>query len=59
MGTGCAGLYWNNPQFYIELKNPDSVNSQGGDCTLILSLMKEEANNKSTAAIGFDVYEVS
>ncbi|KAK7113571.1 calpain-B-like isoform X2 [Littorina saxatilis] len=51
-------LYWNNPQFYVELKKPDSVNNQGGDCTLIVSLMEKEKDNQSKTAIGFDIYKL-
>ncbi|XP_076458518.1 calpain-9-like [Babylonia areolata] len=51
-------LYWNNPQFVVELKKPDDINSRGGDCTLIISLMEKEEKDPGKVAIGFDVYKL-
>nr|KAG5703165.1 hypothetical protein BaRGS_027330 [Batillaria attramentaria] len=58
---GCGNnpkLYWKNPQFHVELKKPDTVNTNNGNCTLIVSLMEKEMNNQSKIAIGFDVYKL-
>lgn len=52
-----SDLYWKNPQFFITLKDVDITDSSGL-CTLIATLTEKEMNNKSTVAIGFDVYKV-
>ncbi|KAL8585039.1 hypothetical protein ACOMHN_043675 [Nucella lapillus] len=57
-GNNQTALYWKNPQFHVELKKPDAINSQAGDCTLIVSLMEKELDNKSKVAIGFDIYKL-
>ncbi|XP_063445319.1 calpain-B-like isoform X2 [Mytilus trossulus] len=50
-------LYWKNPQFFVTLKDVDITDSSGL-CTLIATLTEKEMNNKSTVAIGFDVYKL-
>ena len=51
-------LYWKNPQFSVTLQDPDESDNRG-QCTIIVSLMEKEKNNKSSIAIGFDIYKVS
>lgn len=50
-------LYWKNPQFFITIEDIDKTDNRGL-ATLIVTLTEKEANNKSTVAIGFDIYKV-
>ena len=50
-------LFWKNPQFQLRLIDKD-VTSRSDKCTLIISLMEKEQDNKSKIAVGFDVYTV-
>lgn len=50
-------LYWKNPQFFITIVDIDKTDNRG-QATLIVTLTEKEANNKSSVAIGFDVYKV-
>lgn len=50
-------LYWKNPQFFITIEDVDKTDNRGL-ATLIMTLTEKEANNKSSVAIGFDVYKV-
>ena len=51
-------LYWKNPQFQLRLKDVD-VTDNKSKCTLIISLMEKEIDNRSKIAVGFDIYQVS
>lgn len=50
-------LYWKNPQFSVTLRDVDDADNKP-TCTVIISLIEKEQNNKSQIAIGFDVYKV-
>ena len=50
-------LYWKNPQFFITIVDIDKTDNRGL-ATLIVTLTEKEANNKSSVAIGFDVYKL-
>ncbi|XP_076075998.1 calpain-B-like [Mytilus galloprovincialis] len=50
-------LFWKNPQFFITLKDVD-IKDNSGLCTLIATLTEKEKNNKSSVAIGFEVYNL-
>jgi hypothetical protein len=50
-------LFWINPQFFITIEDIDKTDNRGR-ATLIVTLTEKEANNKSTVAIGFDIYKV-
>ncbi|XP_062594364.1 calpain-A-like [Saccostrea cucullata] len=50
-------LYWKNPQFSVTLRDVDDTDNKP-TCTVIISLIEKEHNNKSKIAIGFDVYKV-
>ena len=52
-----SDLYWKNPQFFITLEDVDKTDNTGL-CTLIVTLTEKEQDNKSSVAIGFDVYKV-
>uniref|UniRef100_K1Q505 Calpain-9 n=1 Tax=Magallana gigas TaxID=29159 RepID=K1Q505_MAGGI len=49
-------LYWKNPQFSVTLRDVDDADNKP-TCTVIISLIEKEQNNKSQIAIGFDVYK--
>lgn len=53
----CTDLYWKNPQFSVTLRDVDDADNKP-TCTVIISLIEKEQNNKSQIAIGFDVYKV-
>nr|XP_019920735.2 calpain-9-like isoform X1 [Crassostrea gigas]XP_019920737.2 calpain-9-like isoform X2 [Crassostrea gigas] len=50
-------LYWKNPQFSVTLRDVDDADNKP-TCTVIISLIEKEQNNKSQIAIGFDVYKL-
>ncbi|XP_048760770.1 calpain-9-like isoform X1 [Ostrea edulis] len=50
-------LYWKNPQFSVTLRDVDDTDNKP-TCTVIISLIEKEHNNKSNIAIGFDVYKL-
>ncbi|XP_064618433.1 calpain-A-like [Liolophura sinensis] len=58
--TMCStGIHWDNQQYYIGLKDPDST----GKCTLIVSLMEKEVRTSSLqepeVLIGFSVFRLN
>ena len=50
-------LYWKNPQFSVTLTDVDDTDNKP-TCSVIISLIEKEHDNKSQIAIGFDVYKV-
>lgn len=49
--------YWSNPQFQVQLKDVDERDNKN-TCTMIVTLMEKEKDNRSNIAIGFDIYQV-
>uniref|UniRef100_A0A8C6UY67 Calpain-1 catalytic subunit n=1 Tax=Neogobius melanostomus TaxID=47308 RepID=A0A8C6UY67_9GOBI len=61
-GTSPVPTFWLNPQFKIQLQNPDGPGSS--DCSFVAALMqkdrrKKRREGKDMETIGFAVYEVS
>ena len=53
-----SDMYWKNPQFRLRLKDVD-ITDRSDKCTVIVSLMEKEKENRSKFAIGFDIYQVN
>lgn len=52
--------YWTNPQFRIDVKDPDPEDDDNS-CRVVIALMQKDMRMKSNAflTIGFMLYEVS
>ncbi|XP_021354811.1 calpain-9-like [Mizuhopecten yessoensis] len=50
-------LYWRNPQFFITLKDVDNTD-RNNMCTLIVSLIEKEQDNRNKVAMAFDIYRL-
>ncbi|XP_060081791.1 calpain-B-like [Ylistrum balloti] len=50
-------LYWRNPQFFVTLKDVDETDNSG-KCTLIVSLLEKEQDNRNKVAMAFDIYRL-
>ena len=52
-----SDLQWINPQYHVQLKDPD-VTDREFRCTIIVSLMEKETDKNKKIAVGFDIYKV-
>lgn len=50
-------LYWKNPQFFVTLKDVDD-SDRTDTCTLIVSLLEKEQDNRNRVAMAFDIYKL-
>ncbi|XP_033745701.1 calpain-B-like [Pecten maximus] len=50
-------LYWRNPQFFVTLKDVDD-SDRSDKCTLIVSLVEKEQDNRGRVAMAFDIYRL-
>ncbi len=57
---GCGnegfGLYSQNPQFFVNLSDPDPYDNED-TCPVIISLMQKQEKRKTEHAVGFKVYQ--
>lgn len=50
-------LQWINPQYHVQLKDPDVTDNEFR-CTVVVSLMEKETEENKRIAIGFDIFKV-
>ena len=51
-------MKWMNPQYHVQLKDPDVTDNEF-KCTIIISLMEKQTDKSKRIAIGYDIYRVN
>ena len=55
-GSSIPGSFATNPQFFINLSDPDPFDAEK-NCPVVISLLQQQEKRKSENAIGFKIYK--